>query len=138
MQICFGLFAIRRSETTNNAMFDPDVCGALVDGELRRLLELLCESEGKCSSTPQTRFKGPKVVRFKVPSKQPFCLWQKKKAHCFMTYRTVRIVAELRLRKSTARFARCSAVSHGTKTIRNRFCLFAGYSPLGRSATSSS
>ena len=47
-----------------------------------------------------------------------------------MTYRTVRIVAELRLRKSTARFARCSAVSHGTKTIRNRFCLFAGYSPL--------
>ena len=37
VQICFGLFAIRRSDTTNDAMSDPDVCGALVDGELKCL-----------------------------------------------------------------------------------------------------
>ena len=30
MKICFGLFAIRRSDTTNDAMFDPDVCGARI------------------------------------------------------------------------------------------------------------
>ena len=29
MQICFGLFAIRRSYTTNDAIFDPDFCGVL-------------------------------------------------------------------------------------------------------------
>ena len=28
-QIRFGLFAIRRSDTTNYAMFDPDFCGVL-------------------------------------------------------------------------------------------------------------
>ena len=51
-------------------------------------------------------------------------------------YRTVRIAAELRLRKSAARSTPCSAVSHGAKTILNRFCLLAGYSPSGRFATS--
>ena len=28
VRIFFGLFAIRRSDTTNDAMFDPDFCGA--------------------------------------------------------------------------------------------------------------
>ena len=28
VQVCFGLFAIRRADTTNDAMFDPDVCDA--------------------------------------------------------------------------------------------------------------
>ena len=70
-----------------------------------------------------------------IPSKQPsfFAKRQKKKAHCFMTYRTVRIVAELRLRKSTARFAPCSAVSTVVKTTHSCFnlgCrLFALWSP---------
>ena len=27
VRICFGLFAIRRADTTNYAMFDPDFCG---------------------------------------------------------------------------------------------------------------
>ena len=60
-----------------------------------------------------------------IPSKQPsfFAKRQKKKAHCFMTYRTVRIVAELRLRKSTACFARCSAVSTVVKTTPSCFNL---------------
>ena len=40
-----------------------------------------------------------------------------------MTYRTVRIVAELRLRKSTACFARCSAVSTVVKTTPSCFNL---------------
>ena len=52
-----------------------------------------------------------------------FCQKAKKKAHCFMTYRTVRIVAELRLRKSTACFARCSAVSTVVKTTPSCFNL---------------
>ena len=30
MLVLFGLFAIRRADATNYAMFDPDVCGAKV------------------------------------------------------------------------------------------------------------
>ena len=30
VQICIGLFAIIRSDAKNDAMFDPDVCGAFV------------------------------------------------------------------------------------------------------------
>ena len=30
VQICFGLFAIFRSDTKNYAIFDPDFCGELV------------------------------------------------------------------------------------------------------------
>ena len=48
---------------------------------LRWMLKTLCLSEGKCSSTPQTRFKGPKVMRLKAHQSNPFAKRQKKKAH---------------------------------------------------------
>lgn len=52
-----------------------------------------------------------------------------------MTCRTVLIVAKLRLRRSAAHFAPCSAVSHCVKTIINRFYLLAGYVAIRRSDT---
>ena len=48
MLVRFGLFAIRRSDTTKDAMFDPDVCGAFVCIGVESLFIAVCESEGKC------------------------------------------------------------------------------------------
>ena len=63
VRICFGLFAIRRTGTTNYAMFDPDFCG---------VWSFLCYCAFHSAfftdydfSSPQNRFKGPKLVMFK-------------------------------------------------------------------------
>ena len=60
----FGLFAIRRSDTTNNAMFDPDFCGVWVLSVAVCFFRLFFSHDYDFSS-PQNRFKGPKVVRLK-------------------------------------------------------------------------
>ena len=61
VRIFFGLFAIRRAGTTNYAMFDPDFCG---------VWSFICCCAFHSAfftdydfSSPQNRFKGPKVVR---------------------------------------------------------------------------
>ena len=64
VRIFFGLFAIRRSDTTNNAMFDPDFCGVLVLSVAMCFFRLFFSHDYDFSS-PQNRFKGPKAVRFK-------------------------------------------------------------------------
>ena len=64
VRIFFGLFAIRRSDTTNNAMFDPDFCGAWVLSVAMRFFQLFF-SHDYDFPPPQNRFKGPKLVRFK-------------------------------------------------------------------------
>ena len=59
----FGLFAIRRSETTNDAIFDPDFCGVWVLSVAMCFFRLFF-SRDYDFPPPQNRFKGPKVVRF--------------------------------------------------------------------------
>ena len=63
VRIFFGLFAIRRSDTTNNAMFDPDFCGVWILSVAMRFFRLFFLHDYDFSS-PQNRFKGPKAVRF--------------------------------------------------------------------------
>ena len=63
MKTCFGLFAILRSDTQNDAMFDPDFCGVWA------LSVAMCFfrpffSRNYDFPSPQNRFKGPKAVRF--------------------------------------------------------------------------
>ena len=60
----FGLFAIRRSDTTNYAIFDPDFCGVWVLSAAMCFFRLFF-SHGYDFPSPQNRFKGPKVVRLK-------------------------------------------------------------------------
>ena len=64
VRIFFGLFAFRRSDTTNNAMFDPDFCGVWVLSVAVCFFQLFFSHDYDFSS-PQNRFKGPKVVRLK-------------------------------------------------------------------------
>ena len=63
VKTCFGLFAILRSDTQNDAMFDPDFCGVSVLSVAMRFFQLFFSHDYDFSS-PQNRFKGPKVVRF--------------------------------------------------------------------------
>ena len=64
VRIFFGLFAIRRSDTTNDAMFAPDLCGVSVLSVAMRFFQLFFSHDYDFSSS-QNRFKGPKVVRLK-------------------------------------------------------------------------
>ena len=64
VRIFFGLFAIRRSDTTNDAMFDPDFCGVWILSVAMRFFQLFFSHDYDFPS-PQNRFKGPKVVRLK-------------------------------------------------------------------------
>ena len=57
-----GLFAIRRSDTTNDAIFDPDFCGVWILSVAVCFLQLFFSHDYDFPS-PQNRFKGPKVVR---------------------------------------------------------------------------
>ena len=63
VRFSFGLFAIRRSDTTNYAMFDPDFCGVwsfMCCCAFHSAFFTDCDF-----SSPQNRFIGPKAVRLK-------------------------------------------------------------------------
>ena len=60
----FGLFAILRAYTQNDAMFDPDFCGVLILSVAVCFFQLFFSHDYDFPS-PQNRFKGPKVVRLK-------------------------------------------------------------------------
>ena len=65
VRIFFGLFAIRRSDTTNDAMFDPDFCGVWILSVAMCFFRLFF-SHNYDFPSPQNRFKGQKVVRLKA------------------------------------------------------------------------
>ena len=63
VKTCFGLFAILRAYTQNDAMFDPDFCGVLILSVAVCFFQLFFSHDYDFPS-PQNRFKGAKVVRF--------------------------------------------------------------------------
>ena len=64
VRIFCGLFAIRRSDTTNDAMFAPDFCGVWILSVSMCFFRLFF-SHNYDFPSPQNRFKGPKAVRLK-------------------------------------------------------------------------
>ena len=64
VKTCFGLFAILRSDTQNDAMFDPDFCVVWALSVAMCFFRLFF-SHNYVFPSPQNRFKGPKAVRFK-------------------------------------------------------------------------
>ena len=100
-------------------------------------LRFLCNFPWFSVILPQKRPKRRKKRTF--AGRQKFVLfWLRKWNLNLMTYRTGRIVVAHRFRKTAALPTLCFVVSHGVKTIINRFYLFADYSPSGRKATTDS
>ena len=79
----FGLFAIRRSDTTNHAMFDPDFCGALFCEKLLQFFVFFMLVTAFASLSPQNRFKGPMDMRFTSPARTIFLHKAKKEDSFF-------------------------------------------------------
>ena len=77
-QICFGLFAIRRSDTTNDAMFDPDFVALEYNLASSSIWSLCLSEEGKCfcATKPVQRAEGHEV---QVPSRTIFAEGKKRR-----------------------------------------------------------